>query len=90
MRLAQRATSHLKKYPPVCERLSVEEVLGWLHDVGRVAISWRKAIRRGWSCSTMKLIQVLCLVLTELSIWQPADDLPAAPARDPNEFLHVQ
>jgi len=35
MRLAQRAASHLKKYPPVCERLSVEEVLGWLHDVGR-------------------------------------------------------
>ena len=35
MRLAQRAASHLEKYPPLCERLSVENVLGWLHDVGR-------------------------------------------------------
>ena len=34
-RLAQRAASHLEKYPRVCERLSVEEVLRWLHDVGR-------------------------------------------------------
>jgi len=34
-RLALRATSHLEKYPGVCERLSVEEVLGWLHDVSR-------------------------------------------------------
>jgi len=33
-RLAQRAASHLQKYPPLCERLSVENVLGWLRDVG--------------------------------------------------------
>ena len=35
MRLAQRAASHLEKYPPLCERLRVENVLSWLHDVGR-------------------------------------------------------
>jgi len=33
MRLAQRAASHLEKYPSQCERVSVEEVLGWLQDV---------------------------------------------------------
>ena len=35
MRLAQRAASHLVKYPPLCERVSVKNVLGWLHDVER-------------------------------------------------------
>jgi predicted metal-dependent hydrolase len=35
VRLAQRAAAHLEKYPPLCECLSVETVLGWLRDVGR-------------------------------------------------------
>jgi predicted metal-dependent hydrolase len=35
MRLALRAASHLEKYPPLCERISVKTVLGWLEDVGR-------------------------------------------------------
>jgi predicted metal-dependent hydrolase len=33
-RLAQRATTHLQKYRPVCEQLNVDEILDWLRDVG--------------------------------------------------------
>ena len=35
VRLAQRAASHLRKYPPQCELVSVEMVLAWLDDVIR-------------------------------------------------------
>ena len=35
MRLAQRAASHLEKYPPLYERLSVAGILDWLRDVIR-------------------------------------------------------
>ena len=35
MRLALRATSHLEKHRPMCEQVYVDEVLGWLRDVGR-------------------------------------------------------
>jgi predicted metal-dependent hydrolase len=35
VRLAQRAASHLQKYPPLCECISVERVLSWLDDVVR-------------------------------------------------------
>lgn len=33
--LAQRAASHLQKYGPICEGISVDLILGWLDDITR-------------------------------------------------------
>src|SRR5882724_9222685 len=54
------------------------------------AISWRKENRRGWSCSTNETDSGPVPGAHRVEHWQPAHDLPAAAARDPDEFLHLQ
>lgn len=50
-RLAQRASSHLEKYRPVCEELNVDEVMGWLYDVVR----GRNVVAEG-ACPRLELL----------------------------------